>query len=482
MADKKPDSPSIAQSAQLPAVALCRDAYAGTTRMRDQAVKYLPRFPMESEAGYATRRSLAVFYNGFARTVAGLTGMCFRKDPKLGDDVLGPIKEAWEDIDNAGTHGDVFIADRLSDALVDGHVCIFVDMPVKPEGVETLDQDRALDLRPYWIVIKKSDVVRWSSSRIGGRQVLQSFAYKETLTEKDGEYGEKTYCQVREYFLENGSVRYKVMREGPTPHEAWVPVSSGVMDITEIPLSVVYAQRTGVLESKPPLEDLAHENVGHFQVLSDFRNTLHMCGVPFLIFVGADVEKIKIAPDAALCLPEGGTAEYVEPSGAGLEVTRQELIATEGRMAAQGLAMLQRDTRAAETAEAKRMEKSSTDSALARVVRSLSDGVEQALRHHAMWLGKDDAGGSVEMNRDFEGIILDPATVAEYRNLVAENRLSVQTLWDVLEHGGWLTNTFDRELEQDRLDQTAMKNEPKELPKKDDEEEPTIPPKPGEEE
>lgn len=477
MADKTPDpsQPSKAQQKQLAAVAVCRDVAAGTALLREKAQTYLPRFPLESAAGYAVRVSQAVLFNGFARTVEGLAGMVMAQDPELGEDVPAEIRGNkdgsgghWEDIDNAGTHGDVFVADRLDAALTDGHSLIFVDMPPKnPEVASLLDEQR-LAIRPFWVPIDKANVLRWSTVRDGGRVRLASFAYRHEVVERDpkDEYSEVCYTQVREYWLsvdpDHGGkqqVAFRVWRrDGEGGQAKWSVTPAAYMSISEIPLAVIYGgKRTGFLESKPPLEDLAYENISHFQHLSDYRNALHVAGIPIPWANGlAEGEVIKAAPDEIITLPTGGTLNYLEPTGAALGHSRTEIQDSQMRMASLGIAMLQPETRAAETAEGKRIDKAAKDSALSRTARSLEDGIEQALRFHAMWLGKGtDAGGSITINRDFERLVLSPAEVTEMRTLVREGRWSVDLLWDRLEAGGWMPRGFDRELEKSRLEKTA---------------------------
>lgn len=465
MSENRPDTRSKAQQDQLAAVQLCRDVAGGTAVLRAKGETYLPQFPLESGGGYRARLATSVLFGAFSRTVSGLVGLAFRKDPKLGDDVPPEIRGdkdgkggAWEDIDAAGTHGDVFLADRLADALTDGHVGIFVDMPVRPEGADTVAHDRTLALRPYWVAIRALDMLRCRVERLGGRQVLTHFAYRECVP--DGAYGEGVAERVREYDLtENGVVCtiWRKAKDEKTAGDVWVLDAAPTrMTIPEIPLSVVYARRPGekggrFLESTPPLEDLAHENIRHYQLRSDRDNALHIAGIPIPWANGlAEGAVVKAAPDSVITLPAGSSMEYLEPSGASLESTRQELMDTEERMAVLGMSMLKRETRAAETAEGKRLDKAQQDSALARTVRSLQDGTENALRHHAMWLGQED-GGSINLTRDFDGLVLDPSKVAEYRNLLAEEVLSLETLWDVLTAGEWLPEGFDREEEKKRI-------------------------------
>src|SRR3990167_268792 len=256
MAETTKDSPAakgLAQQAAEAAVSLCRDVYAGTARLREKASVYLPAFPRERQTAYESRVGASVLYNAFRRTVHGLTGMVMRKPPAVGQDVPTPIVEAWENIDLAGRHGDVFAHALLLDAIVDGHAHIFVDKAVvNPDRVKTLADERDAGLRPYWVEIRKGDVLRSRTINVNGRTVLAGFAYLETSTEKSGMFGEVEVQRIRDYELVGGAVTFLVYRKRKDEADWSVEVADGRMDIDCIPLVTVYAQRTGVMTYDPP--------------------------------------------------------------------------------------------------------------------------------------------------------------------------------------------------------------------------------------
>jgi len=69
--------------------AIMRDTCAGTLHLRDQGSRYLPMEPAEDTRDFEIRRSRAIFFNAVERTLHGLVGLVFRKEPTLGDDSPG---------------------------------------------------------------------------------------------------------------------------------------------------------------------------------------------------------------------------------------------------------------------------------------------------------------------------------------------------------------------------------------------------------
>ena len=134
-----------------------------------------------------------------------------------------------------------------------------------------------------------------------------------------------------------------------------------------------------------------------------------------------------------------------------LAATAKQLIEFEKQMSALGLSMLQHQTRAAETAEAKRIDKAEQDSALSTAARSCQDAIEVALGFHAQMLGLPSAG-SIVINRDFERLSLDAQEIRAYTELVGSGSISLETFWNIMRDGGALPDNFDPEVERARLD------------------------------
>ena len=123
----------------------------------------------------------------------------------------------------------------------------------------------------------------------------------------DGLYGEKRVEQVRvltpgafELHQKNDRGDYEIIDEGRT-------------SLSEIPFSVAYSNRVAVLESRPPLADIAELNLKAYQVQSDLDNQLHISAVPMLAIYGfpQSAEEISAGPGEAMALPETARAEYI---------------------------------------------------------------------------------------------------------------------------------------------------------------------------
>ena len=449
-----PSTPSLAVKRQLPAVTLMRDLMAGNQRLREARETYLPRAPQEASKDYDARLARSVFVNYTKRTVEGLTGFVFRKDVALGEDVPAVIRTQWENLDNAGTHGDVFVRDLMADAIVAGHAAILVDFPDTGGQTLRLSDEREMGVRPYWVPIKKEQIVSWRTTLEFGRLVLTQLVLKEQATVPDGAFGEKVETRYRVFTRTVGPagpvIAFRLLRvsedkkvivdaEGTYPTQREIPVA-------EVPT----AGRVSLFESEPPLLDLGYLNIAHYQQASDAAQSRHMTCVPFLFTAGFEManeygQPMTVGTNSGLNTTNAdGKAMYVSHDGAALAECRAALTELRNDIGALGLAMLAPDQRAAETATAKRLDRAAESSALAVTARGVQDAVERALGFHARYLRLED-GGSVTINRDYDAELMDAQTMQAYGALATALGLPTVEVLKMLQRGGRLADDLDLE-------------------------------------
>lgn len=449
-----PSKLSKAVETMMSDLTLVRDIEHGCRRIKDQAQTYLPQAPNEAYENYNDRRSRSVFVNAFMQTVYGLTGMIFRRNPRVGEDAPEQFALDWENIDNAGTHGDVFAREVCQDAILAGHAAILVEYP-KTGGAQTA-RDEMGGIRPYWVPVKKDNIVSWRTENVGGRIVLAQLVLKECVTVPEGAFGEREEEMYRVFYREGGVVGFRLLQV--TRDRKVVELDQGTYPTQdEIPVAEIRsAGSKSMFESTPPLIDLAHVNIAHYQVSSDYYDCIHKTNVPVWVTIGLDQVvggqgEQTIGTNSGFALPIGGDAKWVAHDGAALESTRLALSDLKSDMATIGLAMLAPDKRTAETAEGKRIDKSASDSKLGITARGLQDGLERAAGFHLRYY-RIPEGCSIEVNRDFENLKMDAQTISALAQLVVQGLLTVETLWSMLQEGNVLPGEFDAIVEKAELD------------------------------
>lgn len=459
-ADDNPATCGVLVERQKEALAIVRDVWGGTLCIRKKASTYLPRFPNEASEAYAARVDNAILFNGFKRSVRGLAGMVYLNDPEVGKAVPPEIQKELEDVDLQGNDLATFGRGNFDDGMIDGHAAIFVDMQSFEEGSrpQSRGEEKALGLRPYWVNIRKGDLLRPCVTRVNGRVMLQRVAWIERTLESAGAFKDAEVERVRELELvggEKGALTvawrlYKQKKE--SDHTSWVIEKEGVLaKWQEIPVAVTYTGYEAPFESTPPLLDLALENIAHIRKRSDLDNIEHVTAVPILGMFGVDDEEfssVGVGPAIGFKFadPEASMG-WSEISGSGIAEIRTSLKDIERRMAVLGLSMLMSETRAAETATSKRIDKSESDSQLMSAARSHQVALSQALRFHAMWKGVElpEEKAWITVNTDFVDVDMPPEVMRVFVEAVNKGGLPIRVLLDEWQAGGRINPDVDIE-------------------------------------
>ena len=429
------DSPNAAFFNMLPHWGLIEDLVQGTYKIRSEHRKYLPQEPREQDDSYDIRLARSVCPPYFLRLERMLAGMLTRKPVRL-TDVPDSIREDLFDVDLEGNDLNIWTYETARKAIRYGHVGVLVDAPKEGNSV-----------RPYWVTYTPREILGWRTEIVDGQRVLSQLRLMEKVVVPDGKYGEKTIEQVR--VLERG--KYELHRKNNKSD--FVLFEEGVMSTEQIPFAIAYSNRVGYLESRPPMADIAELNLIAYQTLSDLANQLHISAVPMLAMFGfpAAAEEVSAGPSEALSLPQESRIEYIEPEGRSFDAQFRRLDQLEKQINELGLAAVLGQKLSAETAEAKRIDRSQGDSTMQVIAQQMQDLIDNCLKFHAQYLNEPTAGSSF-VNRDFLASRLDPQDVQALIQLRAQNEITQKTLLSQLTEGEVLGDDFDIEEE---LESTA---------------------------
>jgi hypothetical protein len=430
-----------AWAAQEPHWILIEDLLQGTYGMRRKHRRYLPQEPREQDESYDNRLARSVCPPYYQRLERMLAGMLTRKPVRL-DDVPDVIREQLFDVDLQGNDLNIFTYELARKIIRYGHAGVLVDFPSETED-ELQNITDVASLRPYWCAYVPRDILGWRSEIVNGAQKLTMLRLLERIVVPDGEFGEKYLEQVR--VLRPGS--YELHRQSDTKGQ-FEKVAEGNTSLDYIPFAIAYSNRVGLLESRPPLEDIAELNLKTYQIQSDLDNMLHISGVPMLAFYGfpSSAEEVSAGPGEAIAFPAEGRAEYIEPEGKSYEAQFRRLEQLAGQINELGLSAVLGQKLSAETAEAKRIDRSQGDSTMMVVAQQMQDLIDNCLRFHADYLGQQQSGSSF-VNRDFVGARLEPQEILALLQLYTAGTITQKTLLDQLAQGEVLGDDFDVEEE-----------------------------------
>jgi hypothetical protein len=430
----------------------------GTSAMRRaclQSDSFLPQWPNEEDDAYDARRKVATLFPAFQRTVEVLAGKPFSKPLIIGDDVPGRLKKWAEDIDLQGRNLHVFAAGLCEQALGYGFGGILVDYP-RTKGLKTVADEVRAGVRPYFIQVQAQSIVGFRSKRINGVEVLTQLRIKETVIEEDGEFGEKPVEQVRVLYPGRWEVRRKQVSGNKTKEFVY---DKGTTTLKKIPFVPFYGKRLGFMRGAPPLLELAHMNVEHFQSKSDQQTILHVARVPILAVTGIDTGEtveLKVGASAAVELPAGGDLKYVEHTGKAIEAGRMSLLDLEDRMRQAGAELLV--IKPGNITESQTLADNEQGMcSLQRIVHDLEDAIDAAMQLAAEWVGEVQ-GGHVTIYKDFGAATLAEASAELLLKTAQAGRLSDETLLAEYQRRGILSPDLRHEEEKKRIKAQGLAN------------------------
>ena len=425
---------------------LIEDLMGGTYGMRRKHRRYLPQEPRELDESYDNRLARSVVPPYYQRLERLLAGMLTRKPVRLVD-TSDTITEQLFDVDLNGNDLNVWTYETARKMVRYGHVGTLVDAPA--DGG-----------RPYWVHYTPRQILGWRTEAKEGKQELTMLRLQEVASIPDGDYGEKLVEQVRvlmpgEYQIHQKDDKgdFRIIDEGRT-------------SLSKIPFSIAYANRVGFMESRPPLEDIAELNLKTYQIQSDLDNQLHISAVPMLAFYGfpSSAEEVSAGPGEAIAFPAEGRAEYIEPGGTSFEYQFKRLEALALQINELGLSAVLGQKLTAETAEAKRINRSQGDSTMMVIAQNMQDMIDNCLQFHARYLGQNEAAGSCHVNRDFMGTRLDPQEINSLLQLYTAGTITQETLLQQLSDGEVLGDDFDVEEELEATANAGMDLQPARQP------------------
>jgi hypothetical protein len=468
-----PNLPNYARPEYLavaPDLKLIGDELGGTRAMHAASEQYIRKWSAEQKPNFDIRRLCENFFEGLGRTLSAAIGMLFAKPPVM---EWGKAEEAmaphWDNIDMAGTKGTVFIKRFAEEALRDGLAILIVDHPSAPAGVVvTKANEQALNLRPRWARYARSCAINWYVETVNNDSVLTLLVLHEPATERVGLFGVQTVNRFRVLRLvpnaESGkyeaSWNLYEQKEGTGDESTFVEVGTGGVfrnrlgQVAErLPVAIAYTGKTdGQMHAKPPLLGVAWANLSHWQLSTDLRFNTSVAGFAQPTVIGnlavnpqtGQPVALEIGPLVTVQVQENGDFKWTEAKGSGLERLAGLVFAKLTEMAQMGLSFLQTDTRAAETAEAKRLDAAAENATLATAAQGIEDAINEALRWHGWYQGiPDDSVPALTLNRDYGDTTIAADIMSAYVKAVNEAGLPVRLLLQAFQQGGRIPSDAD---------------------------------------
>ncbi len=390
-----------------------RATIAGDQAMRaSKCLPYLNKADVSAEnrarnEAYVER---AVFYGATGRTLDGLIGVAFKKDPAL----QVPTYLDYLASDADGMQNSVYQQSQS----VAAHV-----LSVGRHGL-MVDYDARLS-RPVIKSYNAETIINW---RYDGGQLIMVVMF-EQVEEEDG-YGLKMVTQYRELALENGRCVCRLWRldengepyvltskdaDGKEVPELLMRSQSKVLDF--IPFRFVGSRNNDATIDDSPLYGLAKLNQAHYRNSADYEDSVFFVGQaqPWVSGLTEDwrnhLEAQKtayIGSRAPFLLPEGGAFGFAQPGANTL--VKEAMDQKEKQMVALGARLLD-DHAARMSATQSDNDRENSVSVLSMCIANVNEAYQTAIGWCAVMLDKPlsytDKQASYKINQDYSTTVVD---------------------------------------------------------------------------
>jgi hypothetical protein len=424
---------------------LIDDCLAGEQRIKSKKTKYLPA-PNEDDPDEGTKRynsylTRAVFYNVAQRTMAGLVGQVFLRDPVVEvPKVLDPV---ILDATGSGVPLDQLAQELTGYGVSAGRGGLYIDYPsveINPEtegsgetndntpGATSLAQLESGEVRPTIKVVPPRDCINWRVKRRGAKLILSLVVFREDYISEDDGFETKKKDQWRVLRIDpaTDTVVIEVYRNkiGTKADETYMPRDHTGAALTELPFTFVGAVNNDPKVDAMPMYDLCSINIGHYRNSADYEEAVYLLGQPTGWFSGLTEQWVKdvlggrvpLGSRAIIPLPANASAGLlqVQPNTLAKEAMDQK----EAQMLALG-AKLVEGSQVQRTATEADIDNISETSILSSVAKNVASGIQFALE----WALKFTGGAGdikYDLNTEFDLVNLTPeqraALLKEYQS------------------------------------------------------------------
>lgn len=453
--------PEVAEAAE--DLRLMHDLLGGTRRMHACSRTYIRQWADELDATYDIRRHCETVFEGFRLALNASVGKLFAVPPAIEWNASeAAIMPHWDNIDGAGTHGVVFSKQFAEQCLLGGYSCVLVDFPTRPDVIVSGHTERVLGLRPTWHRFPRGALINWRTGVVNNEMRPTLLVFQEFAEVDDNEYGVTTVERFLVLRLVKGQAtwtRWQKQRSDAQSIADFAVVGSGLIrnaggQVADfLPVPIGYAGRTDApLTAEMPLLPVAWSNLAHWQISTDLRFARSVAGFAQPVYKGdppidpttGKHREIGVGPLVAVICSEGGDFVWRGPEVSGLEQLVAGRTEKLEEMARLSVSFLSGEKRAAETAEAKRIDAAAQHSTLSTAAGGIEDALNLAFEHHAWYMGIEKAAAPVlRINRDFERTVLPPEVMEEYTRAAKEIGFDIEELLKAWQIGGRISPDAD---------------------------------------
>ncbi|CAA2409734.1 Phage portal protein [Xanthomonas phage Suba] len=470
--------------------AVIRDCIAGETAVKAKREAYLP-FPDESrlemdpdvvkegKARYDAYLTRAVFYNATRRTLDGLTGQVFMRDPVC--EIPAQMSALKADVSGTGISLFQSAEMSLQEVVSYSRAGVFVDFPDTTERGASADDVASGRIRPTLYSYNTFEILNWRVKEIDSSEVLSLVVLMEGFPMNDDGFEVKYGPQVRVLRLnEANEYVQEIWRQvKPTEwslgakipkgnefrlHSTYYPTMADGSRAKRIPFWFIGSRNNDANPENPNFYDLASLNIAHYRNSADYEECCFLLGQPTLVVTGMQQKWLTEVLKGKLNFGSRGGIPLEAESDAKLITAEENSMIKEAmddkvkQMKGLG-AKLVEERGVQRTATETRSDNASESSVLASCANNVSVAYTAALVYAAELMGLGTNGIKFELNKDFDLSAMSPEEQRLIVELWQKGAISWPEMRTALRRAGKAfedDNKVKAEIEADTLKQMEM--------------------------
>jgi Domain of unknown function (DUF4055) len=402
----------------------------------------------ENAARFQAYLQRAVWYNVSGRTLAGLTGFVFRKDPVI--ELPELLKPMLDNVDGSGVTMVQQAKAALRSVLAFGRAGLLSDYP-HVEGATT--QQDILDGRiaPTIVLYQPEQITNWFVSFVGAKAVLDLLVLREnyTVPVAENEFQMQSRIQYRVLTRTPEGVTGRIYREeGSEPgfkeqtQLSYVVTDKAGKPLPEIPFTFLGAVNNDPEVDGSPLLDLVNLNIAHFRNSADHEESCFIVGQPTPWASGLTEQWVKevmhgqlhLGSRAVIPLPQGGAAGLLQanPNTMPFEAMKHK----ELQMVALGAKLVeQKDVQ--RTATEASMDQASETSTLTAAATNVFQGYRRALTFCGLFVGAETVKLGFDLSEPLTRDVITPEQATAIATAWMQGLVDYEEARAFLKAAGW---------------------------------------------
>ena len=404
----------------------CAIVQEGEEAVKDYRTKFLPKLDKQTDTQYAKYLMRALFYNAVERTIQGLVGAVFAKQP-----IFHLDGEEYPDFyDSLALDGIPFIdlaKNTFSNVLNPSRVGLLADAPEEGDA--------------YITKYDADSIINWDEKVVNGTlQLTQVVLHEHIWIEGKDKFEKiaKEQWRVLELIEINGAHVYQqelyVKNEDPAANEKFIltdtitPKKRGV-PLSFIPFVIINPSKIGAQVEKPICIDMVNVNLSHYRSSADLEHGRHFTGLPTAWVAGFDPKRTELIIGSTVAWVSQNphaNAGFLEFTGQGLQALENALRDKEKLLTILGARILEGQKDAVENAETQKVRRLGENSILANIADTVSVGLSRIVQIVADWRGKS-AKVRIELNKEYTAISADAQTLTAMISALQQGAVSFDT-------------------------------------------------------